>query len=306
MKPRIAAIVLALAAGACEAERPGVTVPDRDAAPVEDAGQVTFDSGAASGAVHADGTWLLFIQDRYCLYAAGSVTDFIVWSWYRVEMTHAGPGPEDDQLWFRQRVKLCAQDQSPVTAGLITYVPAEVTQALPERDLAGYLLGDRPGDRYVSEELVENWGLSDEVAPEDPLPESAESDRIIDQDGDGEPGVTMVLGNDFCRIQLAQRTRYRLGGEVASAVRIEGTLWSEVDKTILGASLPLCEAENQLDARPDGNRMVLVRIDGQGGAPDLDADADGEVSCAEVMSAREPLLEADTVIKDTPDSSRCR
>lgn len=309
--PRSLALPIALAFAAmdagCEAQRLELSVPDRDAAVLEDdAGGLTLDAGSNDGMLRADGTWLLFLQDRYCLYAAGSVSDFLVWSWYRVDLGDAGPGAEPGQTYFSETVKLCAQDQSPVTAGLITYVPAAVTGALPERHLDGILLGNRAGGRFLSTELAENWGLADSVGPTDPLPESPDDSRVIDQDGDDKPGVTMVIGNNFCDVQIVQRTRYRLSGEVVNAHRIEGTLWSEVAKTVLGASLPLCGTENELDPKPDGNRMVLVRVDGRSGGSNLDADGDGDVTCAEITAARERLLGASIVVKDTPNATRCR
>lgn len=292
-------------AAACEAERIPGTVPDRDAVNLRDAGGLTLDAGATDGVLRPDGTWLLFLQDRYCLHALG-VTDYMVWSWYRVQMSPLGPGAEANQTYIRQSMRLCAQDQSPVSAGLITYVPTEVVAALPTHELTGFLLGNRPGGQYLSDELVDNWGVSEDVGPEDPLPDSADDPAVIDQDGDGEPGVTMILGNNFCRIQIVQRTRYRLSGEVVNEHRIEGGQWTEVNKTVLSASVGLCETENHLDPRPDGNRMVLMRVDGQNGAPDLDADDDGEVECVELLSARNTLLEAGIVVKDEPNNTRCR
>ncbi len=291
---------------ACEPTRGTIELPDRDATVEIDAAVATLDAGRTDGTLHPDGTWLLFIQDRYCLYAAGGVTDFMVWSWYRVNMSGQGPGADSNQTYFQQSVKLCAQDQSPVTAGLITYVPAEVTAALPEHEVDGFLMGNRPGAEYLSAELVDNWGLAESVGPEDPLPESADDSRVIDQDGDGKPGVTMIIGNNFCDLQIVQRTRYRMSGEVVNEHRIEGTLWSAVNKTVFSASLPLCASQNQLDPRADGNRVVLVRIDGKNGGSNLDTDGNGNVDCAEIDAAREHLLDAAIVVKDTPMSSRCR
>jgi len=290
----------------CEAQRVGALIPDRDAAPAPDAAGLSLDGGGGDGVLHPDGTWLLFMQDRYCLYAAGIVSDFLVWSWYRVSMSAAGPGAQSSQTYFQQKVKLCAQDQSPVTAGLVTYVPATVTGALPERTLDGYLLGSRMGGQYLSEELAENWGLSDAVGPDDPLPETAQDPRVIDQDGDDLPGVTLIIGDNFCTVQIVQRTRYRPTGTVVAGHRIEGTLWSDVAKSVLGASLPLCGTSNTLEARPEGNRMVLVRVDDRSGGSDLDADGDGDVDCAEITAARERLLGADIVVKDEPNAARCR
>lgn len=300
----------ALAAGlliaACEPERVEVAFPDRDAIEGVDAQTTALDAGASDGTFHADGTWLLFLQDRYCLFAAGAANDYLVWTWYLVEMSGAGPGAEPGQSYFRQRVRLCAEDQSPVTAGLVTYVPAEVTASLPAHAIDGFVLGNREGAQYLASELVDNWGLADSVGPDDPLPESADDTRVIDQDGDGKPGVSLVIGNNFCSLQLVQRTRYRVAGEVVNGHRVEGTFWSSVNKQVLGASLPLCASENALAPRPDGNRAVLVRVDGQNGGSNLDADGDGEVECAEIVAARDHLLEAGVVAKDTPEASRCR
>jgi hypothetical protein len=47
-------------------------------------------------------------------------------------------------------------------------------------------------------------------------------------------------------------------------------------------------------------------VDGRNGGTNLDADGDGRIDCAEIMAAREHLLEAELVVKDAPNAARCR
>ena len=291
---------------ACEAERPPALIADRDAAPASDALAPIADGALETEGFRPDGQWLLFMQDRYCLYAAGQSTDFLVWVWYLVDLSPLGPGAGGDQLYLRQRMKMCAEEQSPVVGGLQTFVPAAIPAGLPERTVDAFALGREPGDAWLSQELVELWGLSDDVGVDEPLPESAEDPRVADQDGDGQPGVTLTIGNNFCDVHIVQRTRYRLSGELVSGHRIEGSLWSEVDKNVLSATLPFCESSNQLEPRPDGNRVVLQRVDGKNGGANLDADGNGEVDCAEILAGRERLVADGVITQDRPDAVRCR
>jgi hypothetical protein len=291
---------------ACEAERPASAFADRDAALAVDAGAGSEpDASRGDGVFRADGQWLLFIQDRYCLYAAGQSVDYLVWAWYLAELTPLGPGATGDELYVRQRLQMCGEEMSPVVGGLQTYVPAAIPASLPEQVVDAFALGRRPGDTWLSQELVELWGVGD-LSVDTPLPESADDPAVVDQDGDGAPGVTITIGNDFCDVHLVQRTRYRIRGALVSEHRVEGAVWSQVNQQVLGATLPFCASENQLEPAPDGTRVVLQRIDGRNGGRDLDADGDGAVSCAEVLAAREDLVGAGTVVKDAPDTARCR
>jgi len=298
--------VLSGAVLACEAERPSSLVADRDAEAVTDALAPTADGALETEGFRPDGQWLLFMQDRYCLYAAGQSTDFLVWVWYLVDLSPLGPGASPDQLYLRQRMKMCAEEQSPVVGGLQTFVPAAIPANLPERIVDAFALGRARGDAWLSQELVELWGLNDDIGVDEPLPESPDDPHVVDQDGDGEPGVTLTVGNNFCDVHIVQRTRYRLSGELVSGHRIEGTLWSEVDKNILSATLPFCAASNQLEPRPDGSRAVLQRVDGKNGGVNLDSNSDGEVDCAEILAGRERLVADGVVTQDRPDAVRCR
>ena len=291
---------------ACEAERPPQLVADRDAAPVADGQAPTADGSLETEGFRPDGQWLLYMQDRYCLYAAGQSTDFLVWVWYLVDLSPLGPGATRDQLYLRQRMKMCAEEQSPVVGGLQTFVPAAIPANLPERTVDAFALGREPGDAWISQELVELWGLSEEVGVDEPLPESPDDPRVVDQDGDGEPGVTLTVGNNFCDVRIVQRTRYRLSGELVSGHRIEGALWSEVDKNILSATLPFCAASSQLEPRPDGSLVVVQRVDGKNGGVNLDADNNGAVDCAEILAGRDRLVSSGVISQDRPDPVRCR
>jgi hypothetical protein len=193
---------------------------------------------------------------------------------------------------------------SAAIANLKTYVPDRITEFLPPARLEAILAGPAPGDRFFSTELFETFGLRT-IGLDDPLPTSADDERVYDQDEDGHPGVTLVLGSDLCEIYIVQRTRTRLSGEVVDGVRVEGTFWSDLDKVVLSATQSLCETENDLTPSLRPSRFVLVRVDGGNGAYDLDLDDDGDIGCDEIREARLFFAEAGTATPRDPDPAAC-
>jgi hypothetical protein len=132
----------------------------------------------------------------------------------------------------------------------------------------------------------------------------------VDLDADGRPGVSFAVGSDtggsVCEVFVVQRTRLRLDGVVQNARSVTGTFWSQVDKTILGSTAALCAPENVMVQSPNPNRFVMIRVDGQAGALDLDLDGDGTVRCQELIEARSVVEGAGGVTRSPPDNTVCR
>ena len=114
----------------------------------------------------------------------------------------------------------------------------------------------------------------------DALPTEPDDPRVRDDDGDGEPGVTVTnsLGGEQ---RIVYRNTGSARGLVRSSTRVEGAsvgdLVAVTETSVFGvggAFLPDVEGLPSV--------VEIVRIDGAYGAPDADADADGVVSCAEV------------------------
>jgi len=119
---------------------------------------------------------------------------------------------------------------------------------------------------FESSTYVEVRGALLEDPVSDPLPTDPEDPRVIDQDEDGEPGMTVritLLGILEGETYVVQRMSYRLSGVVVGSDRIEGTIeWSD-EQTVLGATNPLLKAETvgTLDPDPAAHRFVMVRVD---------------------------------------------
>jgi hypothetical protein len=121
------------------------------------------------------------------------------------------------------------------------------------------------------------------AAPEtDPLPTRADDPRVIDQDGDGKPGLTVhvsALGFISGDVYVVQRIRTRCIGVLVALGRIQGTFECTSEQVVLSATSSIFESE--LPSRPnpemDKSTFVLVRID-------------PSWSCAKVLAERANLF----------------
>ena len=86
--------------------------------------------------------------------------------------------------------------------------------------------------------------------------------------------------------------------------------WGEIElrlteQLVADASQAICKTPYQTRSNPSGSRFTRLRVDGRGGALNLDFDENGTVTCAEVLSRREALLESNFEILEVDDGS-CR
>ncbi len=306
--PAFGAALLASAFAGCSVERadglfpaqlaPDVAPPDATVGPVEDAGPPPR-IGDPSG------QWMLFVEDRNCLIGAGDPVESIIWTWYAIELIPSGEGRA--ALTLRSRV--CRQELSPLAFGFLTVVPDVVPDTSPAVDTGGFLVGDEAGALFLADTIYDYWGVEG-LSDTDDLPVVADDPRIVDQDEDGNPGITLPVttanGAPICQVFVAQRVRVALEGRVVNGRTIVGDAASGTDKAILATSTELC-ASGDVVPNMAGNRFALVRIDGRDGAPDIDADDDGEISCAELRDELPGLMAAYAVEMSPPDSDTwCR
>lgn len=265
---------------------------DTDGGPALDAGQPVL--------TDPTGQWLLFIEDRNCLFTVGNGVEALIWSWYLVDIEPTGPG----RASLRQRTRMCHQELSPLTFGFLSIVPDEVPESAPDAEFEGFLAGSTAGSIYVSGTLTELWG-AERVAADEALPASTEDPRVIDQDGDGSPGVTFPVqtptGVEVCRVFVTQRMHHALGGAVVDGRRIEGTAETSIEKVVLAATTDLC-ASGDVIPNDAGNRFVLVRVDGTAGSPDADTDGDGAVECGELRGALATIMANYGIEQSEPDA----
>jgi len=95
------------------------------------------------------------------------------------------------------------------------------------------------------------------------LPVDPADPRVIDQDGDGFPGMTVnvtLLGLMEAQIYVVQRVQYQLQGVVLSMDRIEGLVaWTD-EQIVLEATSPLLMAGSESIQDPDPTKHFFVML----------------------------------------------
>lgn len=114
----------------------------------------------------------------------------------------------------------------------------------------------------------------------DALPTSADDPRVLDQDGDSNPGVTVkVMGLASGDIYVVQRNRGAYGGELEGAGRLSGLVTDRSDQSVIGSSNPVLNQNIPTQPHDDPSRstIVLVRVD-------------DSYDCAKLLAEREQLF----------------
>jgi len=174
--------------------------------------------------------------------------------------------------------------------------PASFIDAIPAVTETFTIADPALGAEWAPPASVVVAGAALDDPESDALPTESDDPRVRDDDGDGNPGVTVEnsLGGDQF---IVFRNRGSAHGRIASSVRIvgdtQGDLLAVTETSVFGIGGGFVPEREALPSV-----VELVRIDGRYGAPDLDADGDGERSCEEVRAAASAL--ALLVVPDTP------
>jgi hypothetical protein len=233
--------------------------------------------GAPAGPLTPDGTWVLWTETVTCVKVLGIELNGVAEQLSLVSLEERGGGV------VAHRYRPCHIAQSPIV-GLATVIPDRLTEAVPEQTWLALLDGTEAGAGYQSQTYIELWAVRLDDPEQEPLPVSADDPRVYDMDQDGHPGGTLVLGNDLCRMYVIQRAMKRWKGRVTSAVRVEGGGRNSSEQVLLEATNAFCASAYLVRHLEPLNRFALQRVDGRHGAPDLDTDQDGQISCAEVRA----------------------
>lgn len=288
---KLTVLLCLFAIGCAELEPGDGRFPDLDAALAEADGSVIILSDGGADELKAPaGQWALFVEDRRCFSVLGARAENVIWSWYLVDIDVVSAAASPTRL--RMRPKLCNQTITPLIGALQTFVPQRLLDRLPVPEGAAFLFGPAPGAAFLSDAIAQLWGATG-LAPGDPLPTDVNDPSVDDLDEDGEPGVTFVVGTEAqtaCEVRVVQRTVFTLSGQVVDATQVRGQSTSSLDQVVLASTAALCSTEAQFAPSPVESRFVLLRIDGQQGALDLDLDGADGVGCGELLGAL-PALE---------------
>jgi hypothetical protein len=170
----------------------------------------------------------------------------------------------DGELW--NQMVFCHADTANDLGSEVTFSDA-ATQAIKPIATPVEVSGE-PGElRVVRPATPTPIGIELEDPANEALPTDPNDPRIIDADGDGNPGVTATIkvSEDLQgELYLARREIFAYDVTQVSEDRFEGVIEDDSEQLIIGASDPLFAASDgqwtQLDD-PERNPVIWVRVD---------------------------------------------
>ncbi|MBN1946849.1 MAG: hypothetical protein JW797_14340 [Bradymonadales bacterium] len=305
MHPRFtsaALLLLLVAAGGCTPEPPEETHfgPQDLGGGDQDAGtQLDLGEGQAVVLPTVDGVWFHLEELALCIDFL-TINEQLSWFYYITETEQTDSGMVHE-TWHA-----CQMDVTPIF-GLQTVVPRRLLDSVfPVETRNGMVSGTDVGSTYVSGLLMLLWGVDFEDPLYDPFPEDGDDPRIVDTDGDGHPGATVYIGPS-CEAYQIERKRTVYQGSFVAPDRIEGQVVDRIQTRSIDSSQPLCGVDYATWPNESRSSFTRVRVDGQGGSVNLDADHDGRITCEEAMPYKDVLfqrLEADHRECELPDGSQ--
>ncbi len=273
-----------------------------------DASGDVADSGpdtTVKGTMHPDGTWLFWNETPSCINALNTRIEGISWG-----LSLAWPVmlPDKRISWV---IHGCRFSQAPLF-GVKTVIPDHFAESSPDRIFDMTATPAPKGNACAQGTVlkqdapsVQLWGVKMADPMHDPLPTSADDPRVWDMDGDGHPGGTIWAegpnGKKICELWIVHRTVSQWTVTVKNAILLEGGGTNASEQNFVYASGGICASKSKVDFMDNLNRAVFLRIDGKDGAPNLDRNHDGKVTCDELRAA-----DLGKWIKpSSPDDNKC-
>jgi hypothetical protein len=120
---------------------------------------------------------------------------------------------------------------------LVLTVPAQVLNATHLDPAVVHLTGSGSSMTWSADEVHGSSGWS-WTSPSDDMPVLPDDPRVVDQDGDGNPGVTLNFnGHVSGSLYLAMVYRFMFSGTVAANGDLTGTTLSTSKESLLGSDL---------------------------------------------------------------------
>ena len=146
------------------------------------------------------------------------------------------------------------------------FFPQRTIDSVPIRHHTATLTGSGVGEGFTTPPTLSILGEHEEMMSDpftEPLPTEETDPKVLDQDADGLPGVTvvtegMIQGKIYCILRLVRIP----DGQVKSGSLIEGFNDSTAELSVLGASTQFLKLNLDLTKCPDENvnHFQLVRI----------------------------------------------
>lgn len=143
---------------------------------------------------------------------------------------------DDNDLAIQEVV--CAVESDGPTKIIRTEYPRGFAKALSGRQRRARLEFSNGAWRYLEPKSYRSSGVELADPEQDELPFASEDPRVVDQDGDGHPGLTVrIAGWVNGEIYMIQRGWSELSGIVRSKAQIEGSVaWSSEQRVLEATS----------------------------------------------------------------------
>lgn len=160
----------------------------------------------------------------------------------------------------------CFTDAEPSTLLFMPLISNEVMRSISPDPRTVLLEQTESGIRMSQDWHVEVRGAVLDDPDNDALPTTPDDPRLVDQEGDGFPGMTIqveLVGLYTGATYATQRYRYRLYGDVVDENTIIGFIDWTSEQTIVAATnnLFLLPFQDYTDPDPTKHKFVMVRID---------------------------------------------
>jgi len=168
---------------------------------------------------------------------------------------------EQDGERLRGGGTLCRLDIDSGSKFVDTKLPEKFKKALPPPYFDG-VLADKDGETTVrtGRRLVV-MGARLKKPAKDSLPEDAEDDRVVDQDRDGAPGVTISIdGIVTGDIHVATRSWTRFLGKTKGDGEIGGKVYFDQEQSILSTTSTMLEDAPETKPVPGKSWFRMVRV----------------------------------------------
>ncbi len=258
---------------------------DREVGTAVDGTAIPSDVSATSGDL--SGQWALATDWSNCVHFGTSVFELRTYKLALVNMQAAG-------TFVLETRKVCSIVNTALL-GQQTIFPANLVATIPPVALESAIGGTATGASYLGGLDVQVFGVQLTNLATDPMPIGPSDPRVVDAEGDGKPGGTLLIGK-MCEIYTAIRAIAQVSGSVTEPGRIEGGGVQDSTQTVLGGTSSFCTQTYNTTPNHAHNHFVLRSLSSLG----LDTNGDGTVDCSELQAGQAQL-----VTWRAADNNRC-
>jgi hypothetical protein len=168
--------------------------------------------------------------------------------------------------------------------GAETTYPSAFVNGIDVRRRSATLSSDQPGAKFMAGPYAQQFGVKLSDPFKEALPTADTDPRLIDDDGDGNPGMTVTISHPLVgtgHVWVAQRSVARLEGAVGADGSINGVIYTAPDMFKIGADRWWLKSDSPQRPHPDPKASPFVMVP----VPD-------GTTCEEVMRRKDELFPA--------------